>query len=155
MSTAIAIQDRMQGNHCYGCGIDNPKGMQIKSYWDGRESLCTYQPRPEQCAGPEKYLYGGTIASLIDCHCVGTAVAHQYELEGREIGTGEMIWCVTGRLEVDYHAPVPIDRPVRLRAVIDAVDGKKTRLTCELSSGDTLCATGRVLAVRVPNSWRD
>lgn len=155
MSEPVAIQDRMKGNHCYGCGADNPAGLQIKSFWDGHHSVCTYQPRPEQCAGPEQFLYGGTIASLIDCHCVGTAAAHQYELEGREIGRGEMIWCVTGRLEVDYHAPVPIDSPVVLDAVIDAVAGRKTTLTCELTSDDTLCATGRVIAIRVPNSWRD
>ena len=104
-----AIQDKLVGNHCYGCGADNPKGMQIKSHWDGKESVCVYEPRPEQCAGPEQYLYGGTIASLIDCHSIGTALANYYRLEGREVGEGEEIWCVTGRLSVDYLAPTPID----------------------------------------------
>ena len=28
----IAIQDQIPHNHCYGCGKDNPDGMQIKSY---------------------------------------------------------------------------------------------------------------------------
>jgi acyl-coenzyme A thioesterase PaaI-like protein len=128
--------------------------MQIKSYWEDGETVCRYQPRPEQCAGPTQYLYGGTIASLIDCHCVGTAAANQYRLESREMGDGEEIWCVTGRLEVDYLAPTPIDRPVELRARIEAVSGRKTTVNCTLSSGHTLCAQGRVVAVRVPNSWR-
>lgn len=149
-----AIQDGMHGNHCYGCGADNPLGMQIKSYWEGDETVCSYVPRPEQCAGPTKYLYGGTIASLIDCHSVGTAAANQYRLEGREIGEGEEIWCVTGRLEVDYLAPTPIDRPVELRARIEEVSGRKTTVDCTLSSDGTVCARGRVLAIRVPNSWR-
>ena len=70
-----AIQDRIPHNHCYGCGPENPHGLQIKSHWDGKESVCVYEPRPEQCAGPEQYLYGGTIASLIDCHSIGTALA--------------------------------------------------------------------------------
>jgi acyl-coenzyme A thioesterase PaaI-like protein len=144
----------MKSNHCYGCGADNPLGMQIKSYWEDGETVCRSQPRPEQCAGPTQYLYGGTIASLIDCHCVGTAAANQYRLESREMGDGEEIWCVTGRLEVDYLAPTPIDRPVELRARIEAVSGRKTTVNCTLSSGDTLCAQGRVVAVRVPNSWR-
>ncbi|HEX5789459.1 MAG TPA: PaaI family thioesterase [Woeseiaceae bacterium] len=150
----IAIQDRMRGNYCYGCGADNPLGMQIKSYREGDETVCTYMPRPEQCAGPTQYLYGGTIASLIDCHSVGSAAADHYRQEGREVGEGEEIWCVTGRLEVDYLAPTPIDRPVQLRARIEKVDGRKTTVTCTLTSGDTLCAKGRVIAIRVPNTWR-
>ena len=154
MNERIAIQDRMQDNHCYGCGADNPLGMQIKSYRDGEETVCSYQPRPEQCAGPTQYLYGGTIASLIDCHSVGTAAADHYRREGREVGKGEEIWCVTGRLEVDYLAPTPIDRPVQLRARIVEVSGRKTTVSCTLSSGDTLCARGRVVAIRVPPSWR-
>jgi acyl-coenzyme A thioesterase PaaI-like protein len=154
VNEATAIQDRMSGNHCYGCGADNPLGMQIKSYWDDGETVCRYEPRPEQCAGPTQYVYGGTIASLIDCHCVGTAASNQYRLEGREMGDGEEIWCVTGRLEVDYLAPTPIDRAVELRARIETVSGRKTTVNCTLSSGDTLCAQGRVIAVRVANTWR-
>ena len=144
----------MVGNHCYGCGPENPAGMQIKSYWDGSESHCTYTPRPEQCAGPEQFVYGGTLASLIDCHCVGTAMAHQYELEGREIGQGEPIWCVTGRLTVNYLAPTPIDRPIELVARIVASEGKKTTLACSLHSGETMTAEGEVIAIRVPPEWR-
>ncbi|MDH3748826.1 MAG: PaaI family thioesterase [Gammaproteobacteria bacterium] len=149
-----AIQDRLRDNHCYGCGTENPRGMQIKSHWDGEVSVCTYTPRPEQCAGPTQYVYGGTIASLIDCHCVGTAMAHQYELEGREIGEGSPIWCVTGRLTVNYLAPTPIDKPVELRATIAASEGKKTTLKCTLYSEGTPTAEGEVIAIRVPPSWR-
>lgn len=149
-----AIQDRIQNNHCYGCGTENSLGMQIKSHWDGDVSVCTYTPRPEQCAGPTQYVYGGTIASLIDCHCVGTAMAHQYELEGREVGEGSPIWCVTGRLTVNYLAPTPIDKPVELRATITESAGKKTTLKCTLYSEGTATAKGEVIAIRVPASWR-
>ena len=149
-----AIQDRIRNNHCYGCGTENPLGMQIKSHWDGEVSTCTYTPRPEQCAGPTQFVYGGTIASLIDCHCVGTAMAHHYEREGREIGDGEPIWCVTGRLTVNYLAPTPIDRPVELRATIREVTDKKTILDCTLSSDGTPTARGEVIAIRVPPEWR-
>lgn len=150
----IAIQDRLPDNHCYGCGSENDRGLQIKSYWDGEESICDYIPRPEQCAGPTQFLYGGTIASLIDCHCVGTAIAHQYELEGREVGEGDPIWCVTGRLEVSYLAPTAIDKPVQLRATIVESAGKKTTLKCTLVSAGQAVAEGTVIAIRVPASWR-
>eukprot|EP01079_Euglenida_sp_SAG-EU17-18_P002604 gene2604-3306_t len=37
-------------------------------------------------------VYGGCIASVVDCHCICTAVAHAYDAEGRAIGEGEAIW---------------------------------------------------------------
>ena len=153
--TTIAFQDRMPGNRCFGCGPDNAGGLRIKSFWDGDESVCSFHPRPEHCAGPDHVLNGGITATLIDCHCVCTATAEAYRMEGREMGSEPRIWCVTGSLEIDYLAPVPIDRPVELRARVVAVNGKKTRLECSLSSDGRDCARGRVLAVRVPPSWRE
>ena len=150
-----AIQDRMPRNHCYGCGADNPDGLQIKSYRVGDEYVCTYTPRPEQCAGPLQYLYGGTIASLIDCHSVGSSVANYYRLEGREVGEGEEIWCVTGQLKVNYLEPTPIDREVTLRAVIEECGERKTIVKCRVYSGDTLTTAAKVIAVRVPLSWKE
>jgi acyl-coenzyme A thioesterase PaaI-like protein len=150
-----AIQDLLKHNHCYGCGADNPHGMQIKSHREGDETVCRYTPRPEQSAGPLQYLYGGTIASLIDCHSVGTAIANYYRREGREVGEGEEIWCVTGRLTVNYLAPTPIDADVTVRATIEECHEKKTIIKCRVYSGETQTAEGEVIAVRVPPSWRD
>jgi acyl-coenzyme A thioesterase PaaI-like protein len=149
-----AIQDRLPHNHCYGCGAENPKGLQIKSYWDGKESVCTYLPRPEQSAGPTQYLYGGTIASIIDCHCVGTSIANYYERDGREVGEGPPIWCVTGNLNVSYLKPIRIDKPVELRATIRECGDRKTIVDCQAISDGDVAATGEVIAVRVPETWR-
>jgi acyl-coenzyme A thioesterase PaaI-like protein len=150
-----AIQDNLKDNHCYGCGADNPLGMQIKSHWDGEVSTCTFVPRPEQSAGPTHLFYGGAIASLIDCHSVGTAIANYYDLEKRDIGTDPQIWCVTGRLTVNYLKPTPIDQPIELRAVIKECTEKKTILECTVSSDGEITAQGEVIAIRVPYSWRE
>ena len=151
------VQDLIPGNHCYGCGPLNPDGLQIKSYWDGAVSTCTYMPRAEQSAGPTQFLYGGTIASLFDCHCVCTAIANHYELEGRAVGDsdGEDIWCVTGELNVTFLAPTPIDKPVELKATIGETSGRKTIMNCTMHSDDTLTAEAEVIVIRVPNSWRE
>ncbi len=150
-----ALQDNIPDNNCYGCGAENPHGMQIKSYWDGEVSRCSYTPKPEQCAGPPQFLYGGTIASLIDCHCVGTAIAAFYEKEGRHVGDGPQIWCVTGRLTVNYLKPTPIDRPVELRATVEEIGEKKALMKCTMYSDGEATAEGDVIAIRVPDSWRD
>ena len=76
------IQDGLHGNHCYGCGAWNDKGLQIKSYWDGDVSVCVFQPEPHHAAMPPDVMNGGTIASIIDCHCVCSAMADAYRTEG-------------------------------------------------------------------------
>lgn len=149
-----AFQDHMPGNNCYGCGAHNPHGMRIKSHWDGDHSVCHYMPRPEQCAGPPQYVYGGTIASLIDCHCVGTAIAAFYRREGRDVGDAPDIWCVTGKLSVDYLAPTPIDQQIELRAELVELGEKKAVLHCGVFSDGVQTARGEVIAVRVPDAWR-
>ena len=150
-----AIQDLIPHNHCYGCGPENPDGLQIKSYWDGTESLCTYVPRPEQSAGPTQYLYGGTIASVIDCHSVCTSIANYYQRDGFEVGDGPPIWCVTAALSVSYLKPTPIEKPVELRAIIEDCTDRKTIVRCSMSSDGIVTATGDVIAIRVPPSWRE
>ncbi|MEL7186140.1 MAG: PaaI family thioesterase [Pseudomonadota bacterium] len=150
-----AIQDSLANNNCYGCGATNKLGMQIKSHWDGDECVCRYTPKPEQCAGPPQFVYGGTIASLIDCHSVGTALSNYYKLEGRDVGEAPEIWCVTGRLTVNYLAPTPMGAEIVLRSTIEEVGEKKTIVKCRVYSGDTQTAEGDVIAVRVADSWRN
>jgi len=150
-----AIQDQLPHNHCYGCGADNDKGLQIKSHWHGDECVCIYTPRPEQCAGPEQYVYGGTIASLIDCHSNCAAMSNYYRLAGREIGEAPEIWCVTGKLTVNYIAPTPIDADIEVRAVLAEVSERKTIVKSSVYSGETLTAEGEMVAVRVADSWKN
>lgn len=143
------FQDLIPHNHCYGCGPLNAQGLKLKSRWQGAEALAVFTPQRWQAAGPEQFLNGGIIATIIDCHCVCTAIADCYRREGRAIGSEPNIWCVTASLKVDYLKPVPIDRPVTLRATIVEVSGRKTRLACGLVSGEQECARGEVLAIRV------
>ena len=155
MTPEPSFQSLIPDNFCFGCGADNPDGLQIQSHWSGPdEAICRYMPVPYQAAGPRDFFNGGIIATLIDCHTICTAVANAYRLEKREISSSPLIWFVTASLKVDYRAPTPIDAPVELRATLREVGEKKTFLDCTLSSGDTVCAEGEVLAVRVPLSWR-
>lgn len=151
----VSFQSLIPDNFCFGCGAENPDGLQIQSFWSGpKESVCVYRPLPHQAAGPRGYLNGGIIATLIDCHSICTAVAEAYRAEGREIGSTPFLWCVTASMKVGYLKPTPIDRLVELRATIEEVGKKKTVLTCSLSSEGERCAEGEVIAIRVPLSWR-
>lgn len=139
-------------SRCYGCGRLNPEGLQIKSVWDGEESLCRFRPRPYHTAIPG-YVYGGLLASLIDCHATGTAAAAQYRAEGRAMDTAPSLRFVTASLHVDYLAPTPIDVEIELRGRIKEIKGRKITVAVALSADGTLCARGEVITVQMPDTW--
>ncbi len=138
--------------HCYGCGRNNEQGLQIKSYWDGDEAVCTYEPRPYHIALPG-YVYGGLIASLIDCHSTGTAAAAAYRAEGRPFDSDPPLRFVTGSLHVDYLRPTPLGPPLELRATVKEVKGRKVVVSTTLSAEGQICARGEVVAVQMPERW--
>ena len=59
---------------CYGCGKNNPHGLHLQTHWDGTEGVCHFTPQPHHTAFPG-VVYGGILASLIDCHSICTAYA--------------------------------------------------------------------------------
>ena len=147
-----AFQDQWPASHphrsCWGCGADNEHGLQIKSYWLGDESICEWRPREYHHARGD-ILNGGIIATIIDCHCVNTAVAAAYRAEGRELNTEPLIAGFTASLQVTYLKPTPVSEPVLIRARIKEMTSKKTVLTCSLVSKGEECARGEVVCVQV------
>lgn len=150
----IAFQEQIPDNHCYGCGPLNDQGLQIKSYWAGEDRTeCRFTPAPHHCAGPTHFMNGGIISTIIDCHCICSAMAKAYSMAGREIGQGERLWFATGELNVRFKRPVPMDSEVLLEARIEEAGDKKIQLSCTLSAAGKVCVESDVLAVRVPAGW--
>lgn len=150
MNTPKPFQDYYSPQHsiCFGCGSDNPSGLRIKSIWEGEEAVCRFLPQPEHTAFPG-IVYGGLIASLIDCHCIATAIAAAYRAEGREMDSQPPIMCVTANLNVSYLRPTPMDTELVLRARIKQTQGRKTVVACSLFAGEEETARGEVIAVRM------
>jgi len=138
---------------CYGCGRLNAHGMQIKSYWDGDESLCRFQPGKHHTV-LDGYVYGGLIASLMDCHGTGTAAAALYRAEGRPMDSPPPIRCVTASLHVDYLKPTPMGE-LKLRGRVAEQDERRVKVIVEVFSKDTVCVRGEVVAVRITGKWLD
>jgi acyl-coenzyme A thioesterase PaaI-like protein len=149
--TSKAFQDYYPDDlsHCYGCGRHNAHGLQIKSRWEGDEAVCTFTPRPYHTAIPG-YVYGGLIASLIDCHSTGTASAAAYRDAGRGMGSEPAFRFLTAALHVNYLKPTPIDGPLEVRATIREIKGRKVVIASRLIAAGEVCATGEVVAVQVP-----
>lgn len=145
------FQSHMPENVCFGCGINNEAGLQIKSYWKGDEAVCQWKSE-EKYHGWANLLNGGIMATLIDCHCMGTAMADAYRREGRDLESQPVYRYATGSLSVKYLKPTPNDQTITLRARVTEVKGRKTVLHCEMSVNGDVTATAEVIAIRVFDS---
>lgn len=138
-------------SQCYGCGRLNEHGLQIKSYWDGEETVCIFEPK-DYHSGVTGYLYGGLIASLIDCHSSGTAAAAKYRVENREMGTEPALRFMTASLHVDYLLPTPLGWPLEIRSTIKEIKGRKVIVESRLIAKGKVCVQGEVVAVQMPKN---
>lgn len=149
-----AFQDYYPENvaHCYGCGRLNEHGHQIKTFWDGDETVTRFTPAAFHTAIPG-YVYGGLIASLVDCHCTGTAAAAMYRAEAREMGTEPPFRFVTASLHVDYLKPTPLNGELVIRGRVKEIRGRKVVVEAAVYAGEVLTARGEVVAAQMPESF--
>lgn len=145
------FQDHMHGNICFGCGNFNNEGLQIKSYWDGDQTICKWHS-DEKYQGWKNILNGGVLASVIDCHTMATASAHAYKLEGRTYGSKPDYKYATGTLTVKYLKPTPNDKEIELRAKVTEQRGKVSTIVCDVYADGIKTAEANVIAIRVVDS---
>ena len=138
--------------HCYGCGRLNEYGHQIKTFWDGDETVTYFIPKPFHTAIPG-FVYGGLIASLIDCHGTGTAAMAAYKAENRAMDTLPPFRFVTASLKVDYLKPTPIDTELEIRGKVIEIKGRKVIVNITLLADENICASGQVIAVQIPENF--
>lgn len=150
----FSFQAQIKGNHCFGCGSENSHGLRIQSFWaDEETAICHFSPEAYHCAAPTHILNGGIIATVIDCHCICTAMADAYRRAGREIGEGEAIWYATGGLSLEYLRPVSINAEIVLKARVTIVAERHTTLECELIANNKTAVKAKLTAVKVPEQW--
>ncbi len=142
------LQDAMP-IHCFGCGSLNEHGLQIKSFWAGDDVVCAWRPQPHHIGHPG-ILYGGMIASVVDCHCIWTAVAYAHRAAGVELGATPRFAYLTAALTVNYRKPVPIDRAIDLRARVMDFGERKAIVRCTVTCRGMACADAELVAVRMP-----
>lgn len=152
-----AFQDSLPEFDCFGCGPANAKGLRIKSFWDPDDpgvTVCLWEPEAHHTSGIHNVTNGGVLATVIDSHCIWTAIADAYRDEGREFGSAPFIAYVTGELSAIYRKPTPMDTTLVFRARVAATQPKgfvenHTKIVhCLVYAHGRLRVEGRVVAVR-------
>ncbi len=147
-----AIQDYYlkENAHCFGCGYENHEGYQIKSYPKGDEAVCHFTADSKYSGGFPKSVYGGLIASLIDCHAAATAAWGKHKEQGLDMETEPLKRFVTASLKVDYLKPVPTEVQLELRARIKKIENRKVFVEITLGADEDIKAKGEALMIQLP-----
>ena len=150
MSTPPAIQDTYPDDvaHCYGCGRLNEHGYRIRTRPHGEATLTKFVPAPFHTAIPG-YIYGGLIASLIDCHSTGSAAIFAMKDAGLEIGSEPSPRFLIAHLEVDYLAPTPLDGVTLIGRAAEVKERKVVVVTDLIVDGE-VTARGYAVLVKLP-----
>ena len=145
-----AIQDLFpeEGTHCFGCGRNNPKGLQIKTYCEGDNCFCTFKAQPHQIAYPEIGC-GGIISTVLDCHCINSAMHAAYKAENREVGSKPDLIYATKSMKVNFLKPAPINEIWVFKAKIINFSVRKITVECRVYAKDIEFANGTVIAAKI------
>lgn len=151
-SSPPAIQHRYpaDSSHCYGCGSRNPHGHQLESRWAGDEVVARFLPLAHHISLPG-FVYGGLLASLIDCHAIATAAA----TAARSAGLADdqpVPRYVTAALDVRFLLPTPLGPTLELRARVTDSSPRKSIVEVLLYANDSCTVRGNVVAVPMPAS---
>ena len=99
------------------------------------------------------YVYGGLLASLIDCHGTGTAAAAMYKsLKESDPNAEPNTRFLTASLHVDYLKPTPLGFELEIRGKVKELKGRKVIIEEWILANGAVTIRGEVIAVQVPES---
>jgi uncharacterized protein (TIGR00369 family) len=99
-------------NRCFGCGRANPVGLHLDFLLAEDGTVVCNAAIPDTYEGPQGYVHGGIIATLLDEAMSKSVRARGYT-------------AMTRHMEVDYLRPVPSGAPIRLEGHLTHNEGRK------------------------------
>ena len=129
---------------CFGCGPANSKGLHIRSFASGEETVADWRAEPHHEAFPG-VLSGGIIGTLLDCHSNWTAAIHLMRRNGWEAPA----CTVTADYAVKLRRPTPTGGSIQLSARVVESSADRATVEAELTAGGQVCATCRGTFVAV------
>lgn len=128
--------ERMDLNHCFVCGKDNPKGLRLMIE-DGEGWAKTTWTIEEPYVGYENILHGGIQAAIMD-----DMMSHAtYYMN---------VDALTVHLEMDYKSPAYVGETVTCEAYVEHYGGRKSiRTKGIIKRGETVISESKGVLVIV------
>lgn len=120
---------KLQKNHCFVCGPDNPDGMRLSFTLDEeRNTFVCHFNLNDRYTGPPGHCHGGIIASILD------------DAMGK-VNKLRHVVALTKEMTVEYLKPVPLHKPLRVEGREVSVHGRQ-----HINMAEIFNESGEVLA---------
>jgi acyl-coenzyme A thioesterase PaaI-like protein len=155
MTASVAVQDFYPDDfaHCFGCGRLNPVGHHLRTLVEGDETVSRFTPATHDMALPG-FVYGGLLASLLDCHGMATAAAAALREVGLEIGGAPSPRYVTAMLHVDFVRPTPLGIELVIHGRVEEFTTRKVRVSAWVAAGVETTVRASIVAVPLPERMK-
>jgi acyl-coenzyme A thioesterase PaaI-like protein len=122
---------------CYVCGKENPIGLQLDFFEDEKSVWTEFIPKPGM-------VHGGILSSILDETIGRAAFLHDK-------------WVQTGKLEIRFRKPAPLDGVFIARAGIVRDSGRAMEMagTICLKGSNDVIAEASGLFIRLPEAERE
>jgi uncharacterized protein (TIGR00369 family) len=129
---------KLQKNHCFVCGMDNPEGMRLKFILDEeRQTFVCHFRLGKRYTGPPGHCHGGIIATILDDAMGKVNKLHH-------------VVALTREMTVEYLKPVPLHKPLRVEGREEKVQGRTHVNTAEiLNDKDEVLARSRGIFIAI------
>lgn len=146
MNNEKSLQETYAPNGiCFGCGVENKKGLRIRSFETGDNEYSAEFKSEEHHQAFPGMLNGGIIGALLDCHSNWAALHFLM----KKLGKDKPDCTVTANYSIKLLRPTPADATIKLVArVIDSTEDRAT-VEAELIANEKICATCKGLFVIV------
>ena len=124
---------RADYNQCFGCGLDNPIGLQVDGFAREDDTITASFESRDLYAGFHGVLHGGVLATALDEILAWTAI----------LVAGTM--AVTAKMDFKFRNPAPPDATYQLEGRLIEQRGKRLVLEGSCSTGGKVVAEAHAL----------
>lgn len=135
-----ALKPQPNSRMCFGCGLQNPFGLQLRFVDDGVDELRTEYTVPEHYQGYPGVVHGGVVTAMLD------------EAAGRTPMIADPNhFMMTLKIEVKFRQPVPVETPLVIVGRMVRHQGRRATARSELRLPDgTVAAEAEAVLIDIP-----
>jgi uncharacterized protein (TIGR00369 family) len=125
---------------CFACGIENPSGLRLRFFDNGKDRVFTRFIIDPQHVGYPGMAHGGIVAAILD------------EVAGRTVMINHPNrFFVTARMDVRYRQPVPVGVPLEARGKLLKRRASRTKAHAEIIAEEqAILAEASILFTDLP-----
>lgn len=125
---------------CFACGLENPSGLRLRFYDNGKDHVSTRFTLEPQHAGYPGMAHGGIVAAILD------------EVGGRTMMINHPNrFFVTAHMDMRFRRPVPVGVLLEASAWLIVQHGRRTQAHAEiLSDSQEILAEANILYLDMP-----